>query len=98
MLLAARTGSADTQPLLTIAAATGTAPSVMYGRRPPCKRNLTFLRCDRVRSCMRPIGAASLAAGHDVIRGSGPNQGGALSSRGTWRVFPIERLDRFASV
>ena len=53
----------------------------LYGRRPPCKRNLTFLRCDRVRSCMRPIGAASLAAGHDVIRGSGPNQGGALFPR-----------------
>jgi hypothetical protein len=30
---------------------------------------------------MRPIGAASLAAGHDVIRGSGPNQGGALFPR-----------------
>ena len=63
-----------------------TGPSIcnrnrMYGRRPPCKRNLTFLRCDRVRSCMRPIGAASLAAGHDVIRGSGPNQGGALFPR-----------------
>ena len=73
--------SSATPSSATTPAATGTAPSAMYGRRPPCKRNLTFLRCDRVRSCMRPIGAASLAAGHDVIRGSGPNQGGALFPR-----------------
>jgi hypothetical protein len=35
----------------------------------------------RVRSCIRPIVAAALAAGHDVIRGSGPNQKLALVSR-----------------
>jgi Transposase zinc-binding domain len=35
----------------------------------------------RVRSCIRPIVAATLAAGHDVIRGSGPNQGAALMKR-----------------
>ena len=81
MLRLARTRPAGTQPSPIIAAATGIVRSAMYGRRPPCKRNLTFLRCDRVRSCMRPIGAASLAAGHDVIRGSGPNQGGALFPR-----------------
>ena len=40
MLRLARTRPADTQPSLIIAVATGTAPSVMYGRRPPCKRNL----------------------------------------------------------
>ena len=28
---------------------------VMYGRRPRCKRNLTFLRSVRVRSCIRPV-------------------------------------------
>jgi Transposase zinc-binding domain len=38
-------------------------------------------RCGRVRSCIRPIVAATLAAGHDVIRGSGPNQGAALINR-----------------
>ena len=32
----------------------------------------------RVQSCIRPIVAAILAAGHDVIRGLGPNQGSAL--------------------
>ena len=81
MLRACENEACGHTPSPIIAAATGTAPSAMYGRRPPCKRNLTFLRCDRVRSCMRPIGAASLAAGHDVIRGSGPNQGGALFPR-----------------
>src|SRR5271157_5301348 len=81
MSRAVRTRRAATRSLPTIAAVTDTAPSAMYGRRPPCKGNLTFLRCDRVRSCMRPIGAASLAGGHDVIRGSGPNQGGALFIR-----------------
>ena len=35
----------------------------------------------RVRSCIRPVLAAALAAGHDVIRGSGPNQKHALVSR-----------------
>ncbi len=56
-------------------------PRCMYGRRPRCKRNLTLLRYDRVRSCIRPVIAAALAAGHDVIRGSGPNQGDALLNR-----------------
>ena len=27
----------------------------MYGRRPRCKRNLTFLRSVRVQPCMRPV-------------------------------------------
>src|SRR5271165_2980532 len=30
-------------------------------QRPPCKRNQTCLRCDRVRSCIRPIVAATMA-------------------------------------
>jgi hypothetical protein len=34
-----------------------------------------------VRSCIRPVFAAAVAAGHDVIRGSGPNQKHALVSR-----------------
>jgi Transposase zinc-binding domain len=41
----------------------------------------------RVRSCIRPIVAATLAAGHDVIRGSGPNQGAALMRRVTLGGF-----------
>ena len=40
----------------------------MYGRRPRCKRNLTFQRSVRVQSCIRPLNAATLAAGPDVIR------------------------------
>jgi hypothetical protein len=27
----------------------------MYGRRPRCKRNLTYLRSVRVQPCMRPV-------------------------------------------
>ena len=27
----------------------------MYGRRPRCKRNLTYLRMVRVQPCMRPV-------------------------------------------
>jgi hypothetical protein len=38
-------------------------------------------RYGRVRSCIRPVIAAALAAGHDVIRGLGPNQGAALMNR-----------------
>jgi len=30
----------------------------MYGRRPRCKGNLTFVRSVRVRSCIRPLNAA----------------------------------------
>jgi hypothetical protein len=40
-----------------------------------------LMRYDRVRSCIRPVIAAALAAGHDVIRGLGPNQGVALFPR-----------------
>jgi hypothetical protein len=42
--------------------------SAMYGRRPCCKRNLTFQRSVRVQPCIRPLNAAALAAGPDVIR------------------------------
>jgi len=38
-------------------------------------------RDGRVRSCIRPIVAAAVAAGHDVIRWSDPNQKHALVSR-----------------
>ena len=45
----------------------------------------------RVRSCIRPIVAATLAAGHDVIRGSGPNQKHALVSRVAHNGLPEQR-------
>ncbi len=44
------------------------AVSAMYGRRPRCKRNLTFQRRVRVQPCIRPLDAAAMAAGPDVIR------------------------------
>ena len=49
----------------------------MYGRRPRCKKNLTFPRSVRVQPCVRPVfawradlhcDAAAVAAGPDVIR------------------------------
>jgi hypothetical protein len=49
----------------------------MYGRRPRCKKNLTFPRSVRVQPCIRPVfewrtgphyDAAAMAAGPDVIR------------------------------
>jgi hypothetical protein len=33
----------------------------MYGRRPRCKRNLTYLRSVRVQPCIRPVFAWRLA-------------------------------------
>ena len=44
-------------------------------------RNRTFQRAGRVQPCIRPLNAAAVAAGPDVIRGSGPNQKHALKSR-----------------
>jgi hypothetical protein len=46
----------------------GPYKSAMYGRRPRCKRNLTFQRSVRVQPCIRPLNAAAMAAGPDVIR------------------------------
>jgi len=41
----------------------GPYKSAMYGRRPRCKRNLTFQRSVRVQPCIRPLNAAAMAAG-----------------------------------
>ena len=61
----------------------------MYGRRPRCKRNLTFSEtfgCSHVsglfsRGGLPPCDAAAMAAGPDVIRWSGPKQKHALNYR-----------------
>src|SRR5450759_2846891 len=44
-------------------------------------KNLTFQRSVRVQPCIRPLNAAALAAGPDVIRRSGPKQSHALKYR-----------------
>ena len=63
------------------------------------EETLTSQRSGRVQPCIRPLNAAALAAGPDVIRGSGPNQSHALVPRvARSRVFPIDGLDRFASM
>jgi transposase len=69
-----------------------TAPAVQ-------EENLTFQRAGRVQPCIRPLSTAAVAAGPDVIRGSGPNQKHAFLPRMAHkRVFPIDGLDRFASM
>jgi hypothetical protein len=40
----------------------------MDGARGAREKNLTFLRIVRVQPCIRPLNAAVLAAGPDVIR------------------------------
>jgi hypothetical protein len=43
--------------------------SAMYGRRPRCKGKESDLReMIRVQPCIRPLNAAAMAAGPDVIR------------------------------
>jgi hypothetical protein len=43
----------------------------------------------RVRSCVRPVDAAPMAAGPDEVRGSGPNQFVAHEALETLRAYPI---------
>ena len=57
---------------------------VTCGRRPG-KNFLTFCSIGRVRSRVRPVSAAGMAAGPNALRGSGPKQNGALWK---WCVDP----------
>ena len=57
---------------------------VPCGRRPG-KNFLTFCSIGRVRSRVRPVSAAGMAAGPNALRGSGPKQTGALWK---WCVDP----------
>ena len=50
---------------------------VTCGRRPG-KNFLTFCSIGRVRSRVRPVDAAGVAAGPNALRGSGPKQKDAL--------------------
>ena len=47
----------------------------------------------RVRSCVRPVCAAGLAAGHNAMRGSGPNRFHALHSAMTQTGSPDPQID-----
>src|SRR5262245_38127738 len=53
---------------------------VTCGRRPG-KNFLTFCSISRVRSRVRPVGAAGVAAGPNALRGAGPNRKPALEVR-----------------
>jgi hypothetical protein len=46
----------------------GSPVPCMDGARGAREKNLTFLRSVRVQPCIRPLNAAVLAAGPDVIR------------------------------
>src|SRR6056297_251365 len=65
-------------------------PSHFCGCRPWCKKFLTLLACDRVRSSVRPLCAAfqKPRAGM-VISGSGPYLKNELVARRDLLVFPI---------
>jgi hypothetical protein len=69
-----------------------TAPAVQ-------EENRTSQRAGRVQPCIRPLNAAAVAAGPDVIRGSGPNQKHAFSSRMAHVAgLPDRRSRPFASM
>ena len=66
---------------------------VRCGRRPG-KNFLTFCSIGRVRSRVRPVDAAGVAAGPNALRGSGPNRSHALESALTQAGSPVPRNDR----
>src|ERR1700746_3209341 len=66
---------------------------VTCGRRPG-KNFLTFCSIGRVRSRVRPVDAAGVAAGPNALRGSGPNRSHALESALTQTGSPDPRNDR----
>ena len=53
-----------------------------------------FCSIGRVRSRVRPVGAAGVAAGPNALRGSGPNRSPALESALTQTGSPEPRTDR----
>ena len=66
---------------------------VMCGRRLG-KNFLTLRSIGRVRSCVRPVDAARLAAGPNALRGSGPNRSHAFEDALTQAGSPDPRNDR----
>src|SRR5262249_2103363 len=63
---------------------------VMCGRRRLGKNFLSCCSIGRVRSCVRPVLCGGEAAGHNALRGSGPNQKHAFKDALTQtRVLPI---------
>jgi len=75
-----------------------TSPHVRIGSRVDGALARTIWRCcriGRVRSRVRPVGAARLAAGPNALRGSGPNRKDALGGALTQAGSPDPRNDRF---
>src|SRR5215471_21614956 len=63
------------------------------GRRRLGKNFLSCCSIGRVRSCGRPVLCGGEAAGHNALRGSGPNQKHAFKDALTQTGFPDPRID-----
>src|SRR6516164_9445228 len=68
---------------------------VMCGRRLIDKSFLTLMQYWSVRSCVRPVDAARMAAGPNALRGSDPNRKHAFKDAMTQAGSPDPRNDRF---
>src|SRR5215470_299706 len=66
---------------------------VMCGRRRLGKNFLSCCSIGRVRSCVRPVLCGGEAAGHNALRGSGPNQKHAFKDALTQTGSPDPRID-----
>ena len=69
--------------------------------RPPCvdgsqlaRKNFTFSHCWSVRPCVRPLSAVHMTAGHNALRGSGPDQFPAFDNAWGSVGCPDRRIDR----
>src|SRR5262249_38891848 len=67
--------------------------AVMCGRRRLGKNFLSCCSIGRVRSCVRPVLCGGEAAGHNALRGSGPNQKHAFKDALTQTGSPDPRID-----
>src|SRR5262249_13562581 len=65
----------------------------MCGRRRLGKNFLSCCSIGRVRSCVRPVLCGGEAAGHNALRGSGPNQKHAFKDALTQTGSPDPRID-----
>src|SRR5215510_4713809 len=69
------------------------ALGTMCGRRRLGKNFLSCCSIGRVRSCVRPVLCGGEAAGHNALRGSGPNQKHAFKDALTQTGSPDPRID-----
>src|SRR6476661_10637169 len=73
-----------------------------FGSSPMCglrvgKDFLHVLQHWSVQPCVRPLGAVHMTAGHNALRGSGPNQTDAFNNALTQVGCPDRRIDRLCN-